>query len=677
MQDTYFVELFDQNYTVVAPSTLVFKVQRYSGHALGGYEQAQIKIEGTEDSLWQVVKWLGFYLFIRNEQQNIVWAGKITQAEFNIGGLQMGKSLDEMYNRIAVAYSQNDANGNATRGTALYGDNLESQARYGVKEHIDSAGDSDLVQATALRDTALIALGGPVDTPGGIGNKEIGGSLVCKGLWDTLAWKLYNQTSGVERNDVTGTVEHLLGWGLTGNKIGFFHQTGGISDLDGRLKALRVDDYIVVSGAANAPNNGTFRIAAAANMTDPKAATNAVNYTGGNIYFQPTDDVFDGNAGLAFVQPSELIRITGGQVAGNARDYFTKTDVGAGHITVYPATVVNGQITAGTAILQGHSVQTSGATFTTEYPANTITMAGLGVAVGQSFTLSVGVPFTVAEVFVRLKKVGAPADSVYVGIQADSSGSPSNTNIEAISVLGSTIGTAMGWVKFVFANTTNLVYGTPYWFVIGRTGANSPTDYYTVDVSEDATYAGGLVKLWNGSAWVARTVAADLPFQIWGHQETTAQISNILTTKGQFFAGVDIQNTSGKFPRQYRDGDQSAQTEVETMMKAGTTTGKRLLSTVTPDRIAHVFAEPDYDSNKAPLLRNDGTLTDVSGGRMEPGRLPFGQWVTVAGVPTNVDQFVGFSQRFIERCEWDAEQGKLSALEFKGAVSPWDVVHLA
>src|SRR4029079_2017629 len=109
-------------------------------------------------------------------------------------------------------------------------------------------------------------------------------------------------------------------------------------------------------------------------------------------------------------------------------------------------------------------------------------------------------------------------------------------------------------------------------------------------------------------------------------------------------------------------------------MKAGISTGERLLSSVTPDRAVHVYKEPAYSGDIAPLLHNDGSLQDVSGQPLEPGRLPVGQWVTRVGIPSNVDAFLNMHHRFVERAEWDCEGDKLSALEYKGATNPWEVV---
>lgn len=675
---SYYVSLFNQSFNPIPHTLLRLKPRRYSSAAVGGYEQAQISIETDSPLLlWEALRWLRYYVLIRNEYRNIVWAGLVTASEVNFGGIQLGKALDDMANRILVVYSSSDANGTVAQGRSTWGDNLESQARYGIKELIQSEGDTDATQAAALRDDALGKIGEPVNTPALIGQGNIGGTLTCKGLWFTSAWRIYNQPGGVVRYTDTGNFEHILGWGFSSNQIAFYANTDGISDFGRRLKDLRKDDQVVVSGATNSANNGTFTIDQTAQVNEPHTITSAA------ISFNAVDDIQRTAGGFGFIQANELLLVSGSSVAGNNRYYFAKPNLADDHITVTPNTVANSAAGASVTITQGHSVSTTAALIT-EYPANTITLRAIGEVMAQSWTLDINLSWPVAEVYVRVKRVGNPTDSFWAGIQADSGGSPTNTNIDGTLVLGSTLSTDMSWLKIDFASTFTPVYGTTYWLAVGRTGANSPTDYYVVDLNENAGFGLGTLKLWDGSAWVARSwgadsKTADMPFQIWGHRETTAQINDMLIYANQFFSSVDIQAASGVFSRLYRDADQTSQTEIENLMKAGTTANKRLLASVTPDRAVHVFEEPNYDSSIAPLLDVYGkeyNLLTSSGQPYEPGRLPTGQWVTLAGVPSNVDEFVGMSSQLVERAEWDAEAEKFSAIEFKGAPNPWDVVHL-
>lgn len=672
----FYVERFDRSFEAAAPTQLKLTVERYSGVAVGGFEDAEISVEGPVESLWEVLRWLRHYWVIRNENFNIVWAGFVTLAQANFGGLQIGKTLDGMANRIAVAYSEDDPDGAATRGTTAYADDTESQLRYGIKELLQQQGDADATEAVQQRDDALSKLSAPIYTIDLLAGDTPGATAHCSGLWSTLGWKLYDQPGGVERFDATGNYEHLLGWGFTDTVIGFESSYTRIHDLNGRLAALRKDDIIIVTGASNAGNNGAFTVTLA--TTTDKSIIGPTS----TISFNVTDDIMSSGHIFGPIQAHELIQVTGSSVSGNNRYYFANDELADDHITVLPATIANSVAGASVTVKMGHSVEISSA-LTTEYPANSVTLKAIGTIIAQGFTLSVNVPFTVAEVYIRVKKVGNPADGVQVFIEADSSGSPSNITMESATVAGSAIGTDMQWVKFTFTNTTSLSYATPYWLVAWRTGANSPTDYYVIDLAEDndtgnaATYTGGAVKLWNGTAWIARSVNADMPFQVWGKKETTGQITDMITAGSQFHTAIDIQDASGLAKRLYRDADQTAQTEIETLLRAGVSGGRRLITEVTPDRVVHVYQEPTYNSDNAPLLGNDSKLQDVTGARWEPGKLPFGEWLTLTGVPSNVDELEGLGSVFIERAEYDARNGKFTALTPKGAPNPWDVVKLA
>ncbi len=655
-------KLYDTGLNEAPFTGLQLIVQRYSAAAIGGSEQAEIEVVGTDELIREVHRWLGYYVVILNNNSNKVWFGRVTQTTTRRGGRQFTRSLDEMANRIAVSYSYNDANGNANNAVTDWADDADSQLRYGVKEQLQSQGDATAEIAEALRDNALDLLSMPVKAVSFGGGGQTGGSLLCRGLWHTTSWRVFNQPGGLIANDVSGTVDHILGWGFTSATVGFDATEDRIHDISARLEDLRGDDQIIVSGATNAGNNGTFTIATTTNV-EPDS------YTGTDIRFELSDDVLSTNSGFGFVQSAEMIKISGSAVAGNNRYYFAKDDVAADHITVNPGVTAS---PAGSTVTveQGHSIAVTGS-LTSEYPAATVTLTALGTLVAQSFAMPVDVPFLIAEVYVRVKRVGTPTDSLTVAIRTNSSGSPSSTTLDSVNTLGSTLSEDMDWLKLSFSATVALSYGTTYWLVISRTGSNDPVNYYMVDLSEDLTYADGAFKLWNGSAWASRSLDVDMPFQIWSHRETTNQISDMLTTAGQFFAAQDIQAASGRYSRQYRDGNQTAQAELETLLQAGKASGRRFLSSVTPDRVVHVYEEPVYDSASAPLLNENMEILNADGVTpWEPGKLPAGMWLTLT------NELPDDSDVFIERAEYDAVNQAYTALEPKGAPNPWDVVKL-
>lgn len=663
----YYVNLFDRNYQEISPPQLALKPLRYSTAAIGGYEYAEIELNGTLQELWEALRWLRYYVIIRNQNHTPVWCGMITEAIINLGGISIGKSLDQMTNRIAVAYTYSDANGQAVRETTVWQDNTEAQNRYGVIERLESQGDMEAAEALQLANQALETYGKPIATVS-VSGGNTGGTLRCRGLWSHLGWKLYNQPGGVVRYEESGNYDHLLGWSVTSTVLAMDAWEDKLHDLNARLYPLREDDYVVVSGAANVGNNGTFKVLRRAGT---EAAT---TYTANSINFDANDDILDAASGLGFVESYQLIQVSGSAVAGNNRYYITKDQQTADHVTVNPATVAVSAAGPAITVTQGHAIQLDGA-LTTEYPANNITVTALGVVVAQSFTLPVNAPFTVAEIYVRVKRVGNPTDAIKVILRADSGGSPSGTDIELASIAGSNLGDTMTWVKFTLSNSTVLTYGATYWLLVARTSGYSATNYYVVELNEDASYAAGQVKLWNGSGWVSRAVAADMPFQIWSWRQTTDQIADILSNANQLFSDYEVRNASSIYKRQFRDQDQTAQDEIENLLNVGTANG-RLLAKVTPERVAQVYVEPTADRDSDLMLNPLGRLTDNAGQELEPGKLPVGQWIQLTGVPSNADEIEKISPLFLERAEWDCEQEQFSALEFKGADNPWEAIRL-
>ena len=664
----YFVNLYDRSYQDAPPPPVGLRALRYSIHAIGGYEYAEIALDGEALALWDALRWLRYYVIIRNENHNIMWAGIVTEATINLGGITVGKSLETMTNRIAVAYTYNDANGQAIRATTAWADDSEAQTRYGIIERLESQGDMEATEAEALRDRALDIYGKPSSVVT-LGGGTVGGTLRCRGLWSTLGWKLFNQPGGVVRYEETGNFEHLLGWSFSGNTVGFEAVEDRIHDLNGRLKPLREADVILVSGAANAGNNGTFTVSQRTTLDAPQS------YTAATISFDETDDVKDSAGGLGFVEAYELIKVSGSAVSGNNRYYYAKSELAADAIALSPNVITTSPPGSTVTIEQGLSVALD-ASLTTEYPANTVTVTVVGTVLAQSFTLPVDVPFTAAEIYIRVRRVGNPADSIKVGLRADASGVPSGVDLETKTILGSALGETMTWVKFTLANTTVLNYGATYWLLVSRSSSYDPDHYYMVELNEDAGYGDGVLKLWNGTTWVDRATVADLPFQLWAWRQTSDQVQDMLTSANQFFSDLEIQNASGVYKRQYRDADQPALAEIEQLLAVGTTGGQRLLARVTPERVAQIYAEPSASPDNDAMLNADGRLLDVAGQPLENGRLPAGKWIQLAGAPVNVDESEKLSPLFVERAEWDCEAETFGALEFKGAPNPWEAARL-
>lgn len=143
---------------------------------------------------------------------------------------------------------------------------------------------------------------------------------------------------------------------------------------------------------------------------------------------------------------------------------------------------------------------------------------------------------------------------------------------------------------------------------------------------------------------------------------TTTQISNIVTTAGQFLAGTNIATASGINSSQYRKGDNTAKYEIEELLKGGTSDGSQLMAMVDIYKWLQVEAEPSRDAYNTPyIIRADGQLLDRMGNEIDGTNCPVGVWVVmdislpaIECSPVEKDaQMV-----FIEEAEYDCEQAR-------------------
>ncbi len=178
-----------------------FSVNRYSFSAQGGPQQAEIAVDGEDFDLWRLVELIRCPIEIRTAGGQMVWWGYIAETQAHIGGFKVGATVDTMFNRIAVAYNEVDeTTGDQERGTTEWVDGIISQFDYGVKEMLISNSGSTLEHTEYARDVKLKQVQFPQALIIPESNVEKGGLLVCRGWFETLGWKYY-QNLGVNLVD--------------------------------------------------------------------------------------------------------------------------------------------------------------------------------------------------------------------------------------------------------------------------------------------------------------------------------------------------------------------------------------------------------------------------------------------------------------------------------------------
>jgi hypothetical protein len=195
------LQIQGRNFTeqLTLPEALAIEVQRYSHAATGGPKAAESRATGPDADLWALARLLGCPLKVFEDGQ-AVWWGLLSEVEIVAANpenesktrVKYGISLDEMHNRIALAYLYWDADGARRRGTTGWMNDQVSQSTYGIKELLDSSADSNQSHAEEAARKRLAAERFPIAT---IDLAENAGEsyavLYGKGFWWTLDWRYY------------------------------------------------------------------------------------------------------------------------------------------------------------------------------------------------------------------------------------------------------------------------------------------------------------------------------------------------------------------------------------------------------------------------------------------------------------------------------------------------------
>ncbi len=660
------VEVVDVGGNAVQWHALRPAVERYSAAAVGGPDEATLWVEGDETALWGLLAWLRRRVTIRNENHTPVWWGYIAAVEVSLGGVTVGVDLEEVRNRVRVAYTTRAADGTQQRSTTAWAQDADSQAAFGVHEETLSLSDVTQAAAEARRD-AYLALRKEPPKRVRVERGPVGARILCAGYWRTLGRRYYAYPSGRQIGAVGGTGAHTIGWAIEGStRIGFRH--GRISDLGGRLAGLGNGTKLVVAGSGS--NNGTYTVSQA----PQSPAEDARSYAASTISFDPDDDLWDATGqGLGFLRRDEMIQI-GGAAQGANNGYRWVTGEGSRHVELTPATLATEAAGALVTVAQGHSLRVA-ENLSTEAAGANVTLAALGSRLAQSFTLAEQYDWALDQVVIQVRRVGAPADNLQVSLCANAGGSPGAV-LATATLSGLAPAETMAPLQFTFATPYTLLYGTTYWLVVERTGAAHHAHFYVLGVDEGLGDGAGSLKMWTGAAWTARSPDADMPYELWGREETSAQVRAMVLAAGDELAGVLVEAESGVYSHQYRDGEQRARDEIEELLAVGDANGRRLLATVLPERVVRLYAEPDASSLDL-MLRADGTLRPpLAGGTVTPavgwdeGVLPAGRWVQPAGLPAAPGAAAGLERVFVERAEYAPGQG-YTVIEPRSS-APWE-----
>ena len=276
--------------------------------------------------------------------------------------------------------------------------------------------------------------------------------------------------------------------------------------------------------------------------------------------------------------------------------------------------------------------------------------AGPHTKVGQQFTTPGSAAWDTSELWLRLYRVGSPGDNVTVALMD----SGAVTTHRSVTFAGSTLEReATGWKKVVWSSPFTLSVGTVYMIVLSRSGANDANNYYGVRIEQGVKLVYAFLQYQNGVGWSAEVPNASMVMGLFGIEETTVQLKNILAAGvgGQFLTGVKIGTASGVKTRMYRPGKLRAIDELKDMLLTGTSAGDELRATINDARVMVIDARPAQPASAELYIYPSGEIRHKSGGRLLES--PVGKWARVLSLQDAGGTYNPAGAVYITRAEWD------------------------
>lgn len=656
-----------------------FTVTRHLTTVQGGPESAEILCSGDEGELAALFNMLAYGVELISDEGDRVWYGRVNEVRVTIGAQEAGLTLSTMSNKIAIAYTLTDSitGTSGERVTTTYAEDTFSQGRFGIKELLHTLSGATAAQAEALRTRLLDALKEPTATINNAQNSRGAAKamLICYGWYRTLEDRYATVTVAApaytdQPETPSYSVTYTYGLDLENQAVELGKATGTQQmafDMPNtatwpcvwkrlKIKIVRtgaaVDNLLIDLrlGTSSAPGTILHTI------TVPSASISAV--TNSILEVSPTSTIWR----VPGVSYCISIRRSGSVSATN---YYNILGLNTLTNASSATTVYNGTSWVAAPVPMDAFYE-----FVEEAPEYCADLNALAARSRIAIPFTVSSALAVGSIKVPLAKGNsAPSGDVLAYITSDSSGSPGST-LAYGTVAASGLTDEMQDVLWD-ALTANYVLtpATTYWLQIYPNGSTTATAFVRVLVNPALGYAGGDPKIYNGSAWVAMSINADMLFSLGLVQETTEQIKQLATTYGQYLTGVDIDTVSGVWTNPARNGDVTAKQCIDEMLDSGTSTGVRLLADVTPERRLRIYAEPTAASvaNREYQLLRDGRLVNAMSVPVDKTAPLVGVWCKFRDIlPDALNQAL-----FIEQAEYMAQQDAI-AYTTRGARSPLD-----
>lgn len=183
---------------------------RYSWHALGGPEMAEMRALGSPWAVWSLCDWLRAPVELFDERGQAVWWGYIAEVTIGTGAIELGLSVEGMRNRVAVRYQDQSSGSSVSQQTDWLEDG-DSVDEFGIFEGLASLSSGSANAAAGLRMRMLQELRYPVPVIRHTGRTgEMTATVRCRGWWNSLDWQYY-QNPDISGATTTAQIAAILG----------------------------------------------------------------------------------------------------------------------------------------------------------------------------------------------------------------------------------------------------------------------------------------------------------------------------------------------------------------------------------------------------------------------------------------------------------------------------------
>ena len=228
IQPYFFKRDFTQR--AIQPGGLVVSSAVWS--AVGGPKSAELEVAaGFRLGLVGLLDLLRCPVELQEAGGGAAWWGYVNGFEIWDGRVGLRTDLDKMGNGVKVLYRDTEARTEQKYlwSETSWANDLASQSMYGIKEKIYRLPVGTLGTAEGLRNVLIETLGWPVVNPVIESMNKYRTFVYLKGWWDTLGWRIYNQTLGLVEHDMNPDGFQNVGYdgGTTAMAQSFTVSAGG------------------------------------------------------------------------------------------------------------------------------------------------------------------------------------------------------------------------------------------------------------------------------------------------------------------------------------------------------------------------------------------------------------------------------------------------------------------